>query len=90
MKIFFILLLFFLIIFISADININRVEGIKIESNTITLFKEGSYQISGIDFDKSIIVSCSYTLFLKDLTLISRNLLTPLIIDINYTVALIC
>jgi hypothetical protein len=89
-KIFLILSCFFLIQFISADINIsgNNNEGYKIEKNIITFFKDGDYYISGIDFDKNIIINCSCQIYLSDLTLISRGSLTPIIIEKNYTVTL--
>ena len=89
MKIFLTLSYFFLIKFISADINIRGYnEGYKIEKNIITFFKDDDYYISGIDFDKSIIINCSCQIYLSDLTLISRGSLTPIIIEKNYTVTL--
>ena len=63
--------------------------GYSISGNTVTITSDGTYELTGSETNKQIIVSSSSKIYLNSFSLINNNNLTPIIINSNKNVELI-
>ena len=60
-----------------------------ISGNTVTITTAGTYELSGSETNKPIIIASSSKIYLNSFSLINNNNLTPIIINSNYNIELI-
>ena len=89
---FVIILILTLFILIQSDTTIDfssSGSGYTVSSNTVTISTDGTYELSGSQTDKKIIVSSDSTLNMNSFSLINSGALTPIVISSNNKVNIV-